>query len=157
MFTIQSSSSNLNRTFTRSLIVGTLTAMGILLGVAPDFSGQFPRLTFNSSAFAQDISSTQARNYARALLAMEPLRQSAYAEIKKIVGNVPPISCSQSGSLSSLPRNAREIAVNYCNRSKEIVESNSLSVSQFNLISVTVKKDPGLRTQIQNYLTELQR
>ena len=125
----------------RSVIVATLASVGLLSGIVPGLSGNSPQLFSSNSAYAQDISKSELANYAKAVLAMEPLRLSAYDEIKKIVGSVPGIVCNQQQSLRDLPKNAQGIAANYCNQSKKIVESNDLTISRFNNITVQIQSD----------------
>lgn len=142
----------------RVLVVGTLTAVGLLSGFAPDLSGRSPILVFSSAAYAQDVSNEEVTNYARAVLKMEPVRQEAYDEIKKIIGssNVPAIVCHKPESLSALPANAQGIAKNYCDRSKEIVESNGLSITRFNAITVNLQNDSNLKNRIHDELIRVQ-
>ena len=128
-----------------------------LSGLAPDLSGR-SILIFSSRAYAQAVSNIEVTNYAQAVLAMEPVRQESYDEIKKIIGSseVPSIVCHKPASLDALPGNARNIAVNYCNRSKNIVESNGLTIARFNEITVSLQKEPDLKTRIHNELVRIQ-
>jgi hypothetical protein len=87
---------------------------------------------------------------------MEPGRQAAYNEIKRIVGSPPNIACSQPNSLRSLPGNAQAIAINYCKQSQKIVESNGLSIGLFNQITVEAQKNSEVATQIKNEMIRLQ-
>jgi hypothetical protein len=141
-----------------SLIVGAFATLGVLSGVGSDLSGRSSELVFSSAAYAQAVSNNELANYARAVLVMEPVRQTAFNEIKKIIrsGNIPPIVCHRPQSLNALPRNARKIAVNYCNRSKEIVESNGLTINRFNAITVNLQNDPNLKRRIHNELLRIQ-
>ena len=139
-----------------SLVVGTFAAVG-LSGLAPDLSKRSP-LAFSSVAYAQDAGDTDVTNYAQAVLEMEPVRQTAFDEIKKLIGSedIPPIVCHKPESLDALPGNARKIAVNYCSQSQKIVESNLLSIARFNAITVDMQNNPNLKTQIQNELLRIQ-
>lgn len=146
-----------NRFLVRSLLVGALTTIGVTVGIAPDFSQNSP-LTLGNAAYAQSVSQDEIRNYAQAVLAMEPLRQSAYNDIKRIVGSEPAnIVCSQPSSFNNLPQNARNIAVNYCNRSREIVRRYFNDLSRFNTITEQVNGSAELKRQVQNAMIELQR
>jgi len=89
-------------------------------------------------------------------MAMELGRQNAYNEIKKLVGTPPNIECSKPDSLNALPANAKAIAVNYCNQSRKIVESNGLTIETFNQITVNMQKDPALQAQIQKIMLDIQ-
>ena len=146
-----------NRNCFRSVIVASLASVGLLSGIVPGLSGNSPELVSSNSAYAQDISKSELTNYAKAVLAMEPLRLSAYDEIKKIFGSVPGIVCNQQQSLRGLPRNAQGIAANYCTQSKKIVESNDLTISRFNSITVQIQSNSDLQKKVQNELIWLQR
>lgn len=140
-----------------SVIVATLASVGILSGIVPGLSGNSPQLVSSNSAYAQDISKSELTNYAKAVLAIEPLRLSAYDEIKKIVGSVPSLVCDPKQISRGLPRNAQGIAINYCNQSKKIVESNDLTIARFNNITVQLQSDSNFQKKVQNELIRLQR
>ena len=146
----------LNRMLSQSLIVGAFATVGVISGVAPDISAR-SGVIFSSAAYAQAISNTEVTNYARSVLVMEPVRQTAFTEIKKMIsGDIPPIVCHKPGSLNALPGNARKIAVNYCRRSQEIVESNGLTINRFNAITVNLQNNPDLKRRIHNELIRIQ-
>lgn len=99
-------------------------------------------------------------NYARAVLAIEPSRQAAYSEILQEVNDeqkVSQVACAQPETIATLPGDVREIAVNYCQRAKQIGESNGLTMTQFNTITASAQADPELQQRIQNELIRLQR
>jgi hypothetical protein len=108
---------------------------------------------------AKSITSEEVENYARTVLAIEPSRQTAYSEIQKLTNeeNVPDVTCTEVSSVAALPTNIQDIAVNYCNQSKKIGESNGLTISQFNAITVSAQSDSELQKRIQNELVRLQR
>lgn len=137
--------------------MGAFATVG-LSGLVPDLSGRSSALIFSSAAYAQAINDKEVTNYARAVLVMEPVRQTAFNEIKKMIGSreVPSIVCHKPQSLDALPGNARKIAVNYCNRSKDIVESNGLSIARFNAITVNLQNDPNLKTRVHDELIRIQ-
>ncbi|MBD2580392.1 DUF4168 domain-containing protein [Oscillatoria sp. FACHB-1406] len=143
----------------RAVLVGAMTAGSLFLNLIPAISGSSHRLSFQTSAYAQSINQAEITNYARAVLAMEPLRQATYDDIKRIVGSgdVPNIVCSQPSSFSSLPGNARQIAVNYCNKSREFVRSSNLTVERFNEITDSLGSNADLKRRIQNAMIELLR
>ncbi|NEO26915.1 MAG: DUF4168 domain-containing protein [Kamptonema sp. SIO4C4] len=144
-----------NRVLFRSFLVGAVAAAGVGFGVVPDFTRPTtPR--FANAAVAQDFSNQEIRSYARALLEIEPHRQRAYNEIKDRAGSVPNIVCNRRGTFSGLPGNARQIASNYCSRSREIVERVGLTIERFNQITSRVQNDPRLARQIQNEMRSLQ-
>jgi len=118
-------------------------------------------LTFTARVNAQTpgVSNSEVINYAQAVLAMEPSRQQAFGEIKKLIGGgeIPQIVCNDPKSINNLPQKARDIAINYCNRSQKIVEENGLSIDRFNKITVEIQNDNNLKRQIYNTLIRLQK
>jgi len=164
---MMTTSSSHPRLLCRSVIVSAIATLGVLSGIVPGLSSSSPNhshtgigysIGFGSSAYAQSASNEEVRQYAKAVLLMEPIRQSAYAEIKKIIGSgdVPNIVCHERRSLQALPRNAQSIAANYCNQSKKIITSNGLSISRFNEMTMNAQSDANLKTRIQNELLRLQ-
>lgn len=107
----------------------------------------------------QSFNSTDITNYAQAVLAMEPARQQAFGEIKKIVGDkdVPQIVCNEPNSINSLPNRARDIAVNYCNHSQKIVSDYGLTIDKFNRMTVEIQNNSNLKQQVYNTLIRLQK
>ncbi len=145
-----------DRLLSKSLIVAIISTMGWVSGLAPGFSGRLPVLGFNPAVLAQAVSAQDVSNYARAVLALEPVRKDALARIEKILGKVPPIVCSDSNTLDALSGEARTIAVNFCNKSKEIVESNGLTTNTFNQITANVQTDPDLKQRIKQEMSRIQ-
>ncbi|MBW4480109.1 MAG: DUF4168 domain-containing protein [Tolypothrix brevis GSE-NOS-MK-07-07A] len=122
----------------------------------------FVSLASSPFAFSYQVDAqtpTEIRNYAKSVLAMEPERRQAFEEIKKLIGGreIPQIVCSDSNSLSNLPNKARDIAVNYCNRSQKIVEQNGLSIDDFNKITRDLQSNEKLKTDVYNTLLDLQK
>jgi hypothetical protein len=117
--------------------------------------------TLSLKAHAQNLSVNQNEitSYAQALLAMEPARQQAFGEIKRIVGNgnIPQIVCNEPNSMNSLPNRARNVAVNYCKQSQEIVENHGLSIGRFNRITMEIPNNSNLKQQIYDTLVRLQK
>ncbi|MEH2139201.1 DUF4168 domain-containing protein [Nostoc sp.] len=119
--------------------------------------------SLNSKVYSQTpppiANNTQINSYAQAVLAMEPARQNAFEEIKKLIGNgeIPKIVCNDSNSINGLPRKAQDIAVNYCNRSQKIVQDNGLSIDQFNKITIELQNNDILKQQVYNTLLRLQK
>jgi hypothetical protein len=139
------------------LTVGVLSALGLLSGLAPGLSGRLPVLVTGDTARAQTITDAELVNYARAVLAIEPKRQAAYEEIKEKSGSVPAIVCSDSASINKLPGNVRNIAVNFCNQSKAIVEKNGLNIARFNEITTLQQNDSALQKRIQDEILRQQK
>jgi hypothetical protein len=146
----------------KPLLVGILSIMGLLSGVVPTLHSPLSGsslLSFSHAALAQSISDEDVENYARSLLAIEPIRQSAFAEIQRILGNseVPAIACHRPNSLNNLNADIRQVAISYCNRAIQIVERNNLTISRFNAITTRLQNDPNLMPRIQEELIRLQR
>lgn len=137
----------------RSLMVGVGAAASLVLGLVPSFHSL--GVSFSSAAYAQSISDSDVQSYARSVLAIEPLRQSAYEEIKGISGSVPRIECHRPSSLNDLPGNVRQIAANYCNQAISIVEGNGLTITRFNEIRMAQDADSSLLNRIQQAIIEL--
>ncbi|ARV57770.1 hypothetical protein BZZ01_03200 [Nostocales cyanobacterium HT-58-2] len=117
-------------------------------------------LTSKADAQApQSVNSGELRSYARAMLTMEPRRQQAFDEIKKIIGSgeVPKIVCNDNNSLNGLPGKAKDIAVNYCQSYQKVVEDNGLSIDRYNTITTQVQSNEDLKRQVYNILLRLQK
>lgn len=112
----------------------------------------------SSSTSTSEFSDEEIKNYARTILAIEPIRQSAYKEIQQISKSdkVPFIACGQRDSIASLSQDVQEIAMNYCNQSQKIGESNGLTMSRFNTVTMKAQSDLDLQKQIQNELVQMQ-
>ena len=135
------------RMLDKSFLFGAIVAVGLA-------SSAF---AFSSQVDAQ--TPTEITNYAKSVLAMEPERRQAFEEIKKLIGGreIPQIVCSNSNSLNGLPNKARDIAVNYCNRSQKIVEQNGLTIDNFNKITRDLQSNEKLKTDVYNTLLRLQK
>jgi hypothetical protein len=136
----------------QSLLVGAIVSSSLVSST----------LLFSSNANAQSpqsVNPNELRSYAKAMLTMEPQRQQAFDEIKKIIGNgeVPKIVCNDNNSFSSLPNKAKDIAVNYCKRYQKVVEDNGLTINRFNLITTQVQNNEDLKRQMYNILIRLQK
>lgn len=141
----------LQKTLCHPLILATITSASLI-------SGTFG---LNSKVAAQtpNISNTELTNYAKAVLIMEPSRQQALKTIKEIVGgeDIPKIECNNPTSLNTLPKKARDIAVNYCSRSQKIVEDMGFTITQFNKITLDIQNNSDLKRQLYNILLRLQK
>ncbi len=124
--------------------------------IAPSAKLHF--LAQTSPSPSKPITNDEVQSYATAVLAMEPLRQTAYAEIKRIVGsgNVPNIACYLRQEFDKLPADIRLIANNFCDQSKRIVEISGLSINRFNEITMQQEDDITLQQRIQAQLVRLQ-
>lgn len=151
---------SLNRILSQSLVVGTLSVLGLFSGLIPELSKGSPTLVFSASADAQQaVSADEITRYAQAVLAIEKLRQSAYREIKLLIGSeVPEIVCNRSETIKALPAEAQGIAQNYCNQSSGIVANYfpQGKNARFNEITILMQSNPTLRSRIKNELSRLQ-
>lgn len=151
----------------RVVAVGTLSAGAILFGLLPNvqsvaldlkrFDLNFD-ISFDIVAHAQAVSEQEIQSYARSVLAIEPIRVNAYDQIQKITGSseVPAVACHRPSSLSNLPENIRDIAIDYCNQAIAIVERNNLTISRFNQITVTHQSNRELFERIQREINRIQ-
>jgi len=149
---------DLGQSLRRSFIVTFLAVIAILGGVIPEFSWTTEVVSFRSSAYTQDFTADQIKRYATAVLWIETERKEAYQAISQILGKSPPaITCNQRESFNNLPANAQRIAVDYCNKSKKIVQDNGFTAAQFNTITNRISSDDNLRRQVRNEMIRLQR
>jgi hypothetical protein len=139
----------------RSVLFGILTTAS-LVTVHGVFSSQVYAQT---PAANSSVNNTDITNYAQAVLAMERPRQQAFDEIKRLIGGgeIPKIICNDPNSINGLPRRVQDIAVNYCEDSKKIVESNGLSIDRFNRITLELQNNNNLKRQVYNTLIRLQK
>ncbi len=136
-----------NRLLSQFLIVGALTAIGLLSGLTPELSKDSGTLVFSTSASAQAVSDQELRNYVSATVEVEMLRQNVYGEIKRLTGgNVPSISsCSEQG----LPDNVARIWQRFCQQSEAIIQKYGLSNGRFNAINRMRQGDQDLERRIR--------
>ncbi|MTJ15004.1 DUF4168 domain-containing protein [Anabaena sp. UHCC 0187] len=141
----------LQQIFSQPLILASIATVSLISG---SFGG-------NSQVVAQtlNVNNTEVTNYAKAVLGMEPVRQQAFEEIKKLIGSkdIPQVICNDSTSVNALPGKAKDIAVNYCNHSQKIVEDSGLSVERFNKITLEIQNNNNLKRQLYNTLLRLQK
>ncbi|MEH2252712.1 DUF4168 domain-containing protein [Nostoc sp.] len=140
----------------QSFFFGAIATVGVI-------SNAF---SLSSKAYAQtpppivNNTDTEIESYAQAVLAMEPARQNAFEEIKKLIGNgeIPNILCYDYSSINGLPKKAQDIAVNYCTSAQKIVEKNGLTFEQFNKITIELlNNNIILKQQISDALLRLQK
>lgn len=161
MFVLDRLFSKQRTAFTRLVITGGLAATGFWFGFAPNVSRpHHPHVAFAQPAHAQgavlDFSTDQLQNYARAVLAIEPLRRDTHERIRELMGSrpVPPIACNRRDVLATLPRNVREEVQTYCDRSIALVRQYGLSISEFNEITRQAQSQPQLERRIQQYMLQ---
>lgn len=133
------------------LILGLASWSAIASGCASQ-----PRATSESptATTTVEISSTDITNYAQAVLALEPYRQTAFSEVQKLTpeGALPTLACNQSETMRTLSRDTQKVVVDYCNQAKEISSIHNLPVNTFNAISLKAQTDPALQKQLQQEL-----
>lgn len=143
---------------------GVLSTLGCLVGATVILAGcSSPSGTEASTPIptvsGEQVTAEEVENYAKAVLAIEGIRKEAYNEIQQILGNekVPDVTCNQASTVADLPKNIQDIALNYCNKAKQLGEEQGLTISQFNTITVSAQADSELERRIQNELIRLQR
>ncbi|WP_390824723.1 DUF4168 domain-containing protein [Anabaena subtropica] len=136
-----------------------ILAQTLFFGIFTSASLFVSNVSLKSHAQNQSFNNTQITSYAQAVLAMEPARQQAFGEIKRMVGDrdVPKIVCNEPNSMNGLPGKARDIAVNYCNHSQKIVGDYGLTIDQFNRMTVEIQSNNNLKRQVYNTLIRLQK
>ncbi|MBE9187983.1 DUF4168 domain-containing protein [Microcoleus sp. LEGE 07076] len=148
---------HLNRLLRQSLFAGIMSAAALASGWAPGLYGQSPSLGFGAVAQAQEISNAEITSYARSVLGIEPRRVEAYNEIKEMAGgSVPRVVCNETQEINRLSGGVRGIAVNYCQQAKKVIETNGLTVSRFNQLTLLLQANPAVKQQIQAELLRLQ-
>ncbi len=141
--------SRLNKMLARSLTLGTLSALGVLLGLAPNLSGQTARL-FDSAAYAQSQEPTFTR-YVRAAYKLEITRRPLDEEVKKLTGgNAPSNVCSNVDQVQANVRDrVREICAGFAAQRREIVyKEYKLSQEEFNGFQRQMI-DPSTRSEME--------
>ncbi len=148
---------NLSQTLTKIILTTTLAITGIIIGIIPEISDNFSRVSWNYQALAQNITNQEINQYARAVLDIESLRIQAFQDIGKIMGTQinSDITCNQPQSLNSLNQDARSIAMNYCEASKRIVENTGLTPSKFNQITNNARSNQNLQKRIQDAMIQI--
>ncbi|PSO61835.1 MAG: hypothetical protein BRC38_17180 [Cyanobacteria bacterium QH_6_48_35] len=164
MLTLEHFQSDLKRILSRFLIGGGVATISLFFGFSAHLKKPVFNLNFHakaqepSNSDTQNLNEKQVMNFSRAVLEIEPLRQSTYDELKKIMGSqsVPSIACNEQQNWRGLSEQAQKIVINYCNRAREIVKSNNLTISQFNEIKMRVDSEPKFKQRIQEALMEIQ-
>ncbi|WP_232432160.1 DUF4168 domain-containing protein [Chamaesiphon minutus] len=127
--------------------------LGLLAGIVPDLTAQQPSLIFSSTARADEFSDTDLRNYAAALMQIEPLRQSTLAQVSRANnGALPNLVCNQPNTMESLNSEARSLFIRYCNQCESIAASRGLSIERFNQITQAVRSNPQLQNRVRSFM-----
>jgi Domain of unknown function (DUF4168) len=138
----------------RSLLLGIVaSSLGIIGGIVPDFSTSQPSSIFSSVARADEFSEPDLRNFAAALMQIEPIRQSTLAQVSRANnGNLPNLVCSQPGTMEGLNSEARSLFIKYCNQCESIAASKGLTIDRFNQIAQAVKYNQQLQTRVRGFM-----
>lgn len=128
------------------------------LAVSVELSATAQTASDETSVANLEINANDIDNYARAVLSIEDIRLSTLGNVQSILGEaaLPTIACHQEDSLSSLPANAQQLIVTFCQDSIGFVQQNDLSVEQFNYMTNEQQTDDALKTAIQDALIRLQ-
>ena len=150
--THSSKETNIARMLYKSFFIASLATAGF-------FASSIVSSTKADAQSAASIDNNEIVKYSRALLTIEQSRLQAFDEIKKISGgkDVPAIVCNKPQTIDVLPKKARDIAKNYCQRSQSIVQDSGLSIQRFNNITLKLRNDESLKKQIHNTLIRLQK
>jgi hypothetical protein len=96
--------------------------------------------------------------YARALWEIERERAAAYDALTAEIASdkLPALTCDQPKSLKVLRGTARDIAVEFCNTARSIVERTRLTPEAFNELTQAREADPTLQAAIDTELLRIQ-
>jgi len=135
----------------RTVLVGMLSVGAVLSGWVPSLAKDLSIVT-GDTAYAQSISNNQVVKYARAVLKMEPIRQSSFREFQRLTGGSVPPDCRRQG----LPNNVEYVCKRFFTRSAEILQDSGLSIGEFNKITERLQTDAELKQRIQRELMRQQ-
>lgn len=136
------------------LILGTIASLvSILGGIVPDFTASHSSSLFASAAQADEFSDPDLRNYAAALMQIEPIRQSTLSQVSKANGGaLPNLVCNQPNTMEGLNSEAKSLFINYCNQCESIAASKGLSIDRFNQITQAVRANPQLQNRVRSFM-----
>jgi Domain of unknown function (DUF4168) len=136
------------------LLLGMMTSLlSILGGIIPDLTARQPISFTNGLAQAQEFSDPDLRNYAAALVQIEPIRQSALAQVSRAnSGGLPNLVCNQPSTMESLNSEAKSLFIKYCNQCESIAASRGLSIDRFNQITQAVRSNPQLQNRVRGFM-----
>lgn len=145
-----------NRILSQSLVVVFFSALGLVSGVTPDFSGRFGSIVFSNAAYAQEVSDSDIAKFARAAFSIEMERRSTQQKIRSMTGgNVPEVSCDRSEALANLSGDVRSEFVDFCEFSANKIKENGLEVGQFNAIKNKYNSDRVVKQRVNQELRRL--
>ena len=148
------SSRSIFHRLSRPLLLGTIVGMlGILGGIVPDLTAAQPSLVFGSAARADEYTDADLRNYAAALMEIEPIRQSALTQVRANAGGkLPNLVCNQPNTMEGLNSEAKSLFINYCDRCETIAASRGLSIERFNQITQSVRSSSQLQNRVRSFM-----
>ena len=139
------------------LTASVLSIVSLFSGAIPELGEQKKLISWQNVAHAQEYTPQEIYNYAKAGFEVEMLRQQVYQEIKLIVNQPPPeITCDRPETLNNIPSNIKGIANRYCDRSRQIVRQNNLTISRFNQLKNRYDRGGSFYQQVQQQLLNLQ-
>jgi hypothetical protein len=139
----------------RPLLLGLITSVvSVLGGIVPDFTASHASSLFASAARADEFSDPDLRNYASALMQIEPIRQSALSQVSKANNSsaLPNLVCNQPNTMEGLNSEAKSLFINYCNQCESIAASKGLSIDRFNQITQAVRANPQLQNRVRGFM-----
>lgn len=164
----------------RPLLVGTIASFfSVFVGIVPDPTGQSspifsnaaradqPKLTprrntskgetlrrQNLAQGSEEFSDTELRNYALALMQIEPIRQSTLTQVIRANGGgtLPNLVCNQPSTMDGLNSEAKSLFIRYCNQSESIAASKGLNIEKFNQITQSVRSSSQLQNRVRAYM-----
>lgn len=118
-----------------TLSIALLASVAVLSGAAPALQGSAagPTIAWRSVAIAQPApQADEMTRFRDTKKSIEILRLQTVGDIKKLIGSVPPIRCHDASTLTSLSPEVKTVVVNFCNKSKELVQDSKIPVNRFN-------------------------
>ncbi len=108
----------------------------------------------NLAQAGEEFSDTELRNYALALMQIEPIRQSTLAQVIRANGGgtLPNLVCNQPSTMDGLNSEAKSLFIKYCNQSESIAASKGLNIEKFNHITQSVRSNPQLQNRVRGYM-----
>ena len=144
--------SNFSR-LSRPILLGIITGLlGILSGIVPDVAAAKP--SFVRMAQTEEFSDPDLRNYAAALVQIEPIRQSALVQVSRANGGgtLPNLVCNQPNTMEGLNSEAKSLFIKYCNQCETIAAGKGVSIDRFNQITQAVRANPQLQNRVRSFM-----
>lgn len=147
----------LNKKIIMAFCLSFFTVTTIITGVIPQLSWQNTqlKLDFNNRLLAQNLpNDEQLKNYAKTVLEIENIRKPTLTKLESLVGKekTAQLACNKQNTIEELPEEARNLATDYCNQSKIIVEKYGFTVKSFNEMTQTIQANPTLTQRVQDFM-----